>query len=129
MTTIALLVSWVVSVVFVPYLGYKLLPDFRKAGVHAAPGVVYDKPFYRRFRSVVAWCVEHRWKVIGATAAAFLVAVFAFRFVQQQFSRRLGLMILQIAVRIFVNVRIVKPDLVLLDSRKRVGDLSFACAQ
>jgi multidrug efflux pump len=84
-TTIALLVSWVVSVLFVPYLGYKLLPEFRKAGAHADEASVYRKPFYARFRKVVAWCVEHRWSVVGATAAAFLVSVFAFRFVQQQF--------------------------------------------
>ena len=84
-TTIALLVSWVVSVVFVPYLGYKLLPDFRKAGAHHDEHAVYQKPFYRRFRRVVAWCVDHRWIVIGATAAIFALSVFAFRFVQQQF--------------------------------------------
>ena len=84
-TTIALLVSWVVSVIFVPYLGYKLLPDFKKAGTHANESTVYQKPFYRRFRRLVAWCVANRWIVIGATAAAFLVSVFAFRFVQQQF--------------------------------------------
>ena len=30
--TTALLVSWFVSVVFVPYLGYKLLPDFKQQG-------------------------------------------------------------------------------------------------
>jgi multidrug efflux pump len=84
-TTIALLVSWVVSVVFVPYLGYKLLPDFRKAGAHASTHAVYDKPFYRRFRGLVAACVDHRWLVLGATAALFLVSVFGFRFVQQQF--------------------------------------------
>jgi multidrug efflux pump len=84
-TTIALLVSWVVSVLFVPYLGYKLLPDFKKAGVHLAEGAVYRKPFYLRFRRVVEWSVAHRWTVIGATAAVFLVSVFAFRFVQQQF--------------------------------------------
>src|SRR6185295_11938375 len=80
-TTIALLVSWVVSVVFVPYLGYKLLPDFRKAGSHPTTQSVYDKPFYRRFRNLVAWCVERRWVVIGATAAAFVLSIFAFRFV------------------------------------------------
>ncbi len=85
MTTIALLVSWVVSVIFVPYLGYKLLPDFRKAGAHADEHAVYARPFYQRFRRLVAWCVDHRWIVIGATAATFVVAVFAFRFVQQQF--------------------------------------------
>ncbi|HEX4763984.1 MAG TPA: efflux RND transporter permease subunit [Usitatibacter sp.] len=84
-TTIALLVSWVVSVVFVPYLGYKLLPDFRKSGEHHDEHAVYRRPFYRRFRRVVAWCVEHRWIVIGATAAIFALSVFAFRFVQQQF--------------------------------------------
>jgi multidrug efflux pump len=84
-TTMALLVSWVVSVIFVPYLGYKLLPDFKKAGAHADENAVYRKPFYLRFRKLVTWCVEHRWAVIGATVAMFLVAVFAFRFVQQQF--------------------------------------------
>ena len=84
-TTIALLVSWIVSVIFVPYLGYKLLPDFKKAGAHVDENAVYQKPFYQRFRRVVTWCVEHRRIVIGATAAIFLLAVFAFRFVQQQF--------------------------------------------
>lgn len=84
-TTIALIVSWVVSVVFVPYLGYKLLPDFSKAGAHVDENAVYQKPFYQRFRRVVTWCVEHRRIVIGATVAVFLVSVFAFRFVQQQF--------------------------------------------
>jgi multidrug efflux pump len=83
-TTIALLVSWVVSVLFVPYLGYKLLPDFRKAGM-VDEGAVYRKPFYRRFRSLVEWCVERRWLVIGATVGAFVLAVVGFRFVQQQF--------------------------------------------
>jgi len=84
-TTIALLVSWVVSVLFVPYLGYKLLPDFKMTGMHVQEGAVYRKPFYRRFRALVAWCVEHRWIVIGATLAAFVAAIFGFRFVQQQF--------------------------------------------
>ncbi|APV50585.1 multidrug transporter AcrB [Betaproteobacteria bacterium GR16-43] len=84
-TTTALLVSWVVSVLFVPYLGYKLLPDFRKAGQHLDEHAVYRRPFYLRFRRVVVWAVEHRWVVLGATAAVFLVSVFGFRFVQQQF--------------------------------------------
>ena len=84
-TTTALLVSWVVSVVFVPYLGYKLLPDFGKAGAHADANSVYRKPFYMRFRKVVVWCVAYRWVVIAVTAAIFLGSVFAFKFVQQQF--------------------------------------------
>src|SRR5204863_7521037 len=74
-TTMALLVSWVVSVLFVPYLGYKLLPDFRKAGQHLDEHAVYRRPFYLHFRRVVVWAVEHRWVVIGATVAVFLVSV------------------------------------------------------
>jgi multidrug efflux pump len=84
-TTIALLVSWVVSVVFVPYLGYKLLPDFTRGRAQHDAHAVYDKPFYRRFRRLVAWCVDHRGLVIGLTVAAFVLSLFAFRFVQQQF--------------------------------------------
>jgi multidrug efflux pump len=84
-TTIALLVSWVVSVLFVPYLGYKLLPDFHRAGAHVDEGAVWRKPFYLRFRRLVNWSVAHRWTVIGATAATFALSVFGFRFVQQQF--------------------------------------------
>jgi multidrug efflux pump len=83
-TTIALLVSWVVSVVFVPYLGYKLLPDFARGRSHDAHAM-YDKPFYRRFRQLVAWCVEHRGLVIAGTVAMFALSVLSFRFVQQQF--------------------------------------------
>ena len=83
-TTIALLVSWVVSVLFVPYLGYKLLPDFKRSGA-VDEMAVYRRPFYQRFRRLVEWCVAHRWLVIGTTVGIFLLSVFAFRFVQQQF--------------------------------------------
>jgi multidrug efflux pump len=83
--TLALLISWIVSVVFVPYLGYKLLPDYKQGGAHVDESAVYRKPFYLRFRSIVTWCVEHRWKVIAITAGVFLASVFAFKFVQQQF--------------------------------------------
>lgn len=84
-TTIALLVSWVVSVLFIPYLGYRLLPDFHRAGHPADEGAVWRKPFYLRFRRLVNWSVAHRWFVIGLTAATFALSVFGFRFVQQQF--------------------------------------------
>ncbi|HQY47945.1 MAG TPA: efflux RND transporter permease subunit, partial [Usitatibacteraceae bacterium] len=84
-TTIALLVSWVVSVLFVPYLGYRLLPDFHRAGHPVDEGAAWRKPFYVRFRRLVHWSVAHRWTVIGTTLAAFVLSVFAFRFVQQQF--------------------------------------------
>jgi multidrug efflux pump len=112
--TIALLLSWIAAVVFIPYLGYKLLPDphadhgARPRGAWAARvyalrsrlprwfgGVdtgnrthgndPYATPFYRRFRALVEWCVEHRKLVITTTVLTFALSIFGFRFVQQQF--------------------------------------------
>jgi multidrug efflux pump len=66
--TIALLASWVAAVVFVPYLGERLLPDLAK--LHAARTAVtgrrrpYATPFYQRVRRVVEWCVRRRKTVI-----------------------------------------------------------------
>jgi multidrug efflux pump len=82
-TTIALMVSWVVSVIFVPYLGYKLLPDFKNS--HIDENAVYQKPMYLRFRRVVEACVQYRWITIAATALLFALSIVGFRFVQQQF--------------------------------------------
>jgi len=86
-TAIALALSWIAAVLFVPYLGYRLLPDFAKQkGGHGAAGRdIYQTAFYRRFRRLVAWCVARRKTVIAATAALFAGSIFAFGFVQQQF--------------------------------------------
>ncbi len=96
--TIALLISWIVAVVFIPYFGYRLLPDGHGARANADGGHhdPYQKPFYKRFRALVDWTLTHRWWVIGATAALFALSIFGFRFVEQQFfpdSTRLELMV------------------------------------
>jgi len=79
--TIALLVSWVVAVIFTPFIGYKLLPDPKAGHSHD----VYGGGIYRVVRPVIAWCVRHRWIIIAITVACFLAAGAGFRFVQQQF--------------------------------------------
>ena len=79
--TIALLVSWVAAVLFIPWLGDRMLPDPVKTEEHDP----YQKPFYRRFRALVDWCLSRRWLVIGATVALFVVSLLMFRFVPQQF--------------------------------------------
>jgi multidrug efflux pump len=97
--TIALLASWVAAVVFVPYLGEKLLPDLAK--IHAAKHGAdqpdpYATPFYQRVRRLVEWCVRRRKTVIAATVILFIASVVLFRFVPQQFfpaSGRLELMV------------------------------------
>jgi multidrug efflux pump len=84
---IALIVSWLVAVVFTPYLGYKLLDPKKllaKAQQHGED--IYTTPFYRRVRATVEWCVRRRWLVIGATLMAFALSLVALGTgVQKQF--------------------------------------------
>ncbi len=107
--TIALLVSWIAAVLFVPYLGEKLLPDFTKLG-HQAPWYVrlwarltkkpqpqtvaisqdhhydpYQSSFYLRFRKMVEFCVTYRKTVIATTVGIFVFSVLMFKMVPQQF--------------------------------------------
>jgi len=99
--TIALLVSWVAAVVFVPYLGEKLLPDLAKRYAEKHGGTdtghdPYSTAFYQRFRRVVEWCVRYRKTVILLTVAAFVGSIMLFRLVPQQFfppSARLELLV------------------------------------
>lgn len=73
-TVIALVLSWWVSVYFVPYLGTLLLqvkPHTGKAGEHE----LFDGPFYRHFRTAVTWCVEYRWRAIGITVFIFALGI------------------------------------------------------
>ncbi|NQD91074.1 efflux RND transporter permease subunit [Pseudomonas sp. CrR25] len=99
--TIALVVSWIAAVVFVPYLGAKLLPDLAKlhAAKHGGSDQGHDPyatPFYQRVRRLVGWCVRRRKTVILLTLALFVASIALFRFVPQQFfpaSGRLELMI------------------------------------
>jgi len=78
---IALVVSWFVAVVFTPYLGLKLLPDFHRGG-HAD---LYDTPLYRRLRAMVVWCVDRRKTVVAATALLFVLSIVGSGYVSRQF--------------------------------------------
>ena len=81
-TVVALVLSWLVSVYFVPYLGTLLL---KAKPVSAEHQEHFDTPFYRTFRRTVNWCVEHRWITIGATLLTFALGIVGMGKVQQQF--------------------------------------------
>lgn len=84
-TVIALVLSWLVSVYFVPYLGTLLLkakPQAADASIHVEH---FDTPFYRTFRRAVNACVQHRWLTIGATLLTLALGVVGMSQVQQQF--------------------------------------------
>ena len=80
---IALIASWVVAVVFTPYLGVKLLPDIKKVeGGHEA---IYNTPRYNRFRQVLGRVIARKWLVAGAVIGTFVLAILGMGLVKKQF--------------------------------------------
>lgn len=79
----ALIISWIVAVLFTPYLGVKLLPEIpRHEGGHDA---IYDTPLYRRLRHAVGWSVDHKWRAVGFVSLAMLVSIAGMGLVAKQF--------------------------------------------
>lgn len=76
---VALLVSWIVAVLFVPLLGVTLLPKAMKQH-HEGPG-----RFARLFSSLLRACVRWKWLTIAATVLAFAASLGGMAYVQQQF--------------------------------------------
>src|SRR5215475_5069869 len=82
---LALIASWIVAVLFTPYLGVKLLPNLARLGAHENPDAIYDTRVYRALRRLIGWCLRWRKTVVGLTVLMFVGSVAAFPFVQQQF--------------------------------------------
>src|SRR5689334_16644466 len=79
----ALIASWLVAVVFTPYLGVELLPDIKPvAGGHAG---IYSTPRYQRLRSILSSAVDHKFRIAGLVVTAFLLAGLGMGFVKHQF--------------------------------------------
>ncbi len=114
-SAIALIISWVAAVIFVPYLGYHLLPDYSKKPQPTKLALwlkstfkladkpdqnhhhdIYNSAFYSRFRALVTACVRYRKTVIAITLILFVLSILGFGKVQQQFfpdSTRLELVV------------------------------------
>ena len=93
-TSAALVISWVVSVYFVPYLGARFLRV--KPHAEGESHDLFDTPFYNRFRQLVGWCVDHRWITIALTIGVFVLGLAGMGKVQQQFfpdSSRMEIMV------------------------------------
>ena len=80
---IALIASWIVAVVFTPYLGVKMLPNIKTVeGGHTA---IYDTRHYNRFRRVLTRVIARKWIVGGTVIAVFTVAILGMGLVKKQF--------------------------------------------
>lgn len=82
---IALIASWFVAVIFTPYIGVKLLPNFNHGKHNHDPHAIYETRMYRGLRRVIEWCVRRRGTVVLATIGVFVLSVVGFGHVQQQF--------------------------------------------
>lgn len=79
----ALLASWVVAVVFTPYMGVKLLPAIKP--VEGGHDAIYQTPRYQKLRRLIRWAVARKRLVTLTTLAAFLVAGAGMALVKKQF--------------------------------------------
>jgi multidrug efflux pump subunit AcrB len=79
----ALIVSWIVAVIFTPYLGVKMLPAIKpvEGGTHA----IYGTPNYRRLRRLITFAVRHKFATSGIVGIAFALSVVGMGGVKQQF--------------------------------------------
>src|SRR5215831_7127962 len=82
---LALLASWLVAVMFTPYLGLKLLPNLAKPHARDNPDAIYDTRIYRALRRTIEFALRWRRSVVALTVLTFLAAIAGFGFVQQQF--------------------------------------------
>jgi multidrug efflux pump subunit AcrB len=82
-TGFALITSWIVAVMFTPYLGVRLLPDIKPvAGGHAA---IYGTPRYQRLRRMITWAVDRKFLVAALVVGAFLLSGAGMAVVKKQF--------------------------------------------
>ncbi|MBL0865071.1 efflux RND transporter permease subunit [Pectobacterium carotovorum] len=80
---IALIASWVVAVVFTPYLGVKMLPEIKTVeGGHAA---IYNTRHYNQFRRLLTRVIAQKWMVASTVIVLFVVAILGMGMVKKQF--------------------------------------------
>ena len=82
---IALVASWFVAVLFTPFLGYKLLPNFKPGPHRHDERAIYSTRFYRLFRRALEFCVRRPLVVIGAAILLLAFGLSQFSKVQHQF--------------------------------------------
>lgn len=80
--SMALIISWIVSVMVAPLFGYYLIKVKKTATEHHNP---YDNKFYTIFRNILVWFLNHRKTVLISTVVLFAVSIGMMKFVKQEF--------------------------------------------
>jgi multidrug efflux pump subunit AcrB len=79
----ALIVSWIIAVIFTPYLGVKMLPAIKP--IEGGHDAIYGTPNYRRLRALITFAVRHKFVTCGIVAIAFALSGVGMGAVKQQF--------------------------------------------
>ena len=77
----ALVISWIVSVMIAPLFGYYLI----KPAAKADEGEMYQSRFYLAFRGLLNWFLEHRKIVLATTAGLFAISIAMMGMIKQEF--------------------------------------------
>lgn len=77
----ALVISWIVSVMIAPLFGYYLI----KPAAKADEGEMYQSRFYLAFRGLLNWFLEHRKIVLATTASLFALSIAMMGMIKQEF--------------------------------------------
>lgn len=77
----ALVISWIVSVMIAPLFGYYLI----KPAAKADEGEMYQSRFYMAFRGLLNWFLEHRKIVLATTAGLFALSIAMMGMIKQEF--------------------------------------------
>ena len=77
----ALVISWIVSVMIAPLFGYYLI----KPAAKADEGEMYQSRFYLAFRGLLNWFLEHRKIVLTTTAGLFVLSIAMMGMIKQEF--------------------------------------------
>lgn len=77
----ALVISWIVSVMIAPLFGYYLI----KPAAKADEGEMYQSRFYLAFRGLLNWFLGHRKIVLATTAGLFALSIAMMGMIKQEF--------------------------------------------
>ena len=77
----ALVISWIVSVMIAPLFGYYLI----KPAAKTDEGEMYQSRFYLAFRGLLNWFLEHRKIVLVTTAGLFALSIAMLGTIKQEF--------------------------------------------
>lgn len=81
---IALILSWIVSVMVAPLYGYKIIKVKVKTNDEGKIDP-YQSKFYTIFRRVLTYCLLHKKIVLSTTFVVFALSIFCMKFVSQEF--------------------------------------------